>query len=29
MWFGWNYVIGTVLMEAVQTVLWLVLSLVG
>lgn len=29
MWFGWNYVIGTVLAEVAQSVLWFLLSLVG
>lgn len=28
MGFGWNYVIGTVLVEAAQTVLWYLLSLI-
>ena len=29
MWFGWNFVVGTVLVEVWKTVLWFLLSLPG
>ncbi len=29
MWFGWNYLIGIVLAEIWQTVVWFLLSLPG
>ena len=29
MWFGWNYLVGIVLVEIWQTVLWFILGLAG
>jgi hypothetical protein len=29
MWFGWNWALGTVLVEIMKTGLWFILSLAG